>query len=260
MFRGFKRVLCDVIAAIMFVLLVAEGCIAAGRIFFRSAPANNCNGGSCAVPWSQPACTPTNCVVVESPQFATSGVPVNAGASSPIGGVDRSTGVGSYDGFAVAGTPSPPSSRKEQAASLPDDHANPYIVVVGDKPTQEAARSILEAKGVTSLANAVYFGPEDWQVKDVGYTEGIWVTAPRGKDGKADVLAFASSPQELSQSADDLAGALRKPDGILDKMKIPRLRDVVSPAAIVGGVMTKVLAGLTTFAVFAGLGLAILWK
>lgn len=124
-------------------------------------------------------------------------------------------------------TPATPASPLG-AEGLPEDADKSYILAVGSKEFQEAARERIRALPQASQFHQGYFSPADWQVAGVGLdTPGITILGPKGKDGSARAVHFQSDLAGLEKAVDSAVGNLRKKLPDFDASKIPDLRNLV---------------------------------
>lgn len=220
----------------------------------------NCNGGNCSI-----MTTPVQVVqpppVAMPSTIANPSPPANVGAlAEDLGGVDRSNGVGSHDGLVIADAVEPIGPKKVGALDLPEDGNKPYITIVGTKEFQAATRAAIDKAGLSSFFHVVGYVEGDWHVADVGLTKGIWVTKGRNKDGTAHVVSCDPDVEGFAKCADQMAEALRKDSGLLDKLGIPKLVDQISPRKIINDKINGFVSPLLGVGAFLLLGLAALWK
>lgn len=226
-----------IVVAVLYVALAAS--VKAGLIFRRG---GRCCGGASSASTQRWA----SCSIAAVPAASGSGsngtCPVcpandssfNVPAIGQLGGVDRSTGVGTHDGVCVGGQCFPPSKglRKFQVP-LPEDAAKPYVVIVGDEEFQAKARSILERHKLAEVYHVVSYDEGAWQAKDVGYERGVFFVGGRGTDGKAKVMSGDTDLGELDAALAQNSETIRRPDGILDRKVLPTLKKSLDPGTII---------------------------
>lgn len=102
----------------------------------------------------------------------------------------------------------------------PSDAHKPFISVVGDNSYNNQVKNVLDNSPLKDKFVISYYNPTDFHVKEVGYAEGITITAPRDKTGKAKAYHY----QAVGQPVNNVNKAIeRVADPKFDPTKIPDL-------------------------------------
>jgi len=225
------------VGAILLAFVVAS---VEGGIFFRRwarcGPSSSCGTiSACNVrvmPTTSPSSAP--CDNGLCPIDRQGGWIKPAGQVEQLTGVDRSTGVGKTDSVCVGGKCMPRFlANQELQLPLPEDAGKPYVVIVGDGKYQADARAVVERHKLHEVYHVVGYAEGEWQAAGVGYGKGVWIVTGRDAGGKAKVISLDENLMVLDDALKTSAEALRRPDGILDRLKVPNLKKALDPGEII---------------------------